>query len=91
MISYPNEFFKIKEKTDKSIALVRHGDQFWDVAFLGNNKIVISDYTTSATYNARDEVQLVYISDKDEWWDPLSVELVDLKKPQKKDCKKSNK
>lgn len=89
--SYPNEFFKIKEKTDKSITLVRHGDQFWDVAFLGNNKIVISDYITGATYNTRDEVQAVYISDKDEWWDPLSVELVELINPQKKDCKKSNK
>ena len=86
--SYPNEFFKIKEKTDKSITLVRHGDQFWDVAFFGNNKIVISDYITSGTYNTKNQVQLVYITDKNEWWDPRSVKLGKLTNPQVKDCEK---
>lgn len=86
--SYPSEFFEIKEKKDKRVVLVRDQDQFWDVSFLDNNKIVIYDRITNGTYSSEDEVQLIYLSDKDEWWDEMSVKANKLENPETSDCKK---
>ena len=86
--SYPSEFFEIKEKIDKRLVLVRDGDQYWDVTILGNNKVVIYDRITNGTYSTEDEAQLIYMSDKDEWWDEISVTKGKLENPQTSDCKK---
>ena len=86
--SYPSEFFEIKEKMDKRLVLVRDGDQYWDVTILGNNKVVIYDRITNGTYSIEDEAQLIYMSDKDEWWDEMSVTKGKLENPQTSDCKK---
>ena len=71
--SYPSEFFEIKEKKDKRVVLVRNEDHFWDVTILDDNKVVIYNYITNGTYSFEDEAQLIYISDKDEWWDEMKV------------------
>ena len=86
--SYPSEFFEIKEKMDKRLVLVRDGDQYWDITFLDNNKVVVYDRITSGTYSSEDEAQLIYMSDKDEWWDDISVKEGKLKNPETSDCKK---
>ena len=86
--SYPSEFFEIKEKMDERLVLVRDGDQYWDVTILGNNKVVIYDRITNGTYSIEDEAQLIYMSDKDEWWDEMSVAKGKLENPQTSDCKK---
>jgi hypothetical protein len=86
--SYPYEFFEIKEKMDKRLVLVRDEDQFWDVTILDNNKVVIYDRITNGTYSTEDEAQLIYMSDKDEWWDNISVKEGKLKNPETSDCKK---
>jgi hypothetical protein len=86
--SYPSEFFEIKEKMDNRLVLVRDGDQYWDVTILDNNKIVIYDRITNGTYSTEDEAQLIYISDKDEWWDDLSVKDGKLTNPETSDCVK---
>jgi hypothetical protein len=86
--SYPSEFFEIKEKMDKRLVLVRDGDQYWDVTILGNNKVVIYDRITNGTYSSEDEAQLIYMSEKDEWWDNISFNEGKLKNPEASDCKK---
>ena len=86
--SYPSEFFEIKEKIDNRLILVREGDQYWDVTILGNNKVVLYDRITNGTYSTEDEAQLIYMSDKDEWWDDISVKEGKLKNPETSDCKK---
>ena len=86
--SYPSEFFEIKEKKDKRVVLVRNEDHFWDVTILDDNKVAISNYITSGTYNTDDVAQLIYISDKDEWWDEMSVKAGKLENPEKSDCEK---
>jgi len=86
--SYPSEFFKIREKKNKRIILVRDENQFWDVSFLGQNKIVIYDRITNGTYSTKDEVQLIYLGDKDEWWDEISVKAGKLVNPETYNCKK---
>ena len=86
--SYPSEFFEIKEKMDKRLILVRDGDQYWDVTILGNNKVVIYDRITNGTYSSEDEAQLIYMSEKDEWWDNISFKEGKLKNPEASDCKK---
>lgn len=86
--SYPSEFFEIKEKMDNRLILVRDGDQYWDVTILGNNKVVLYDRITNGTYSTEDEAQLIYMSDKDEWWDEMSVAKGKLENPETSDCKK---
>ena len=86
--SYPYEFFEIKEKMDKRLVLVRDEDQFWDVTILDNNKVVIYDRITNGTYSSEDEAQLIYMSEKDEWWDNISFKESKLKNPEASDCKK---
>jgi len=86
--SYPYEFFEIKEKMDKRLVLVRDEDQFWDVTILDNNKVVIYDRITNGTYSLEDEAQLIYMSEKDEWWDNISFKEGKLKNPEASDCKK---
>lgn len=86
--SYPYEFFEIKEKMDKRLVLVRDEDQFWDVTILDNNKVVIYDRITNGTYFSEDESQLIYMSEKDEWWDNISFKEGKLKNPEASDCKK---
>ena len=86
--SYPYEFFEIKEKMDKRLVLVRDEDQFWDVTILDNNKVVIYDRITNGTYSSEDEAQLIYMSDKDEWWDDLSAKDGKLTNPETSDCVK---
>ena len=86
--SYPSEFFEIKEKKDKRVVLVRNEDHFWDVTILDDNKVAISNYITSGTYNTDDVAQLIYISDKDEWWDEMSVKAGKLENPETSNCKK---
>jgi len=86
--SYPYEFFEIKEKMDKRLVLVRDEDQFWDVTILDNNKVVIYDRITNGTYSTEDEAQLIYMSEKDEWWDNISFKEGKLKNPEASDCKK---
>jgi hypothetical protein len=86
--SYPSEFFEIKEKMEDRLVLVRDGDQYWDVTILGNNKVVIYDRITNGTYSTEDEAQLIYMSDKEEWWDNISVKEGKLKNPETSDCKK---
>ena len=86
--SYPSEFFEIKEKMDDRLVLVRDGDQYWDVTILADNKVVIYDRITNGTYSTKDETQLVYMSDKDEWWDEMSVTKGKLENPETSDCKK---
>lgn len=86
--SYPYEFFEIKEKMDKRLVLVRDEDQFWDVTILDNNKVVIYDRITNGTYSSEDEAQLIYMSEKDEWWDNISFKEGKLKNPEASDCKK---
>jgi len=86
--SYPSEFFEIKEKMDNRLVLVRDGDQYWDVTILDNNKVVIYDRITNGTYSTEDEAQLIYMSDKDEWWDDLSVKAGKLTNPETSDCVK---
>ena len=86
--SYPSEFFEIKEKIDNRLILVRDGDQYWDVTILGNNKVVLYDRITNGTYSTEDEAQLIYMSDKDEWWDEMSVAKGKLENPETSDCKK---
>jgi hypothetical protein len=86
--SYPSEFFEIKEKMGNRLILVRDGDQYWDVTILGNNKVVIYDRITNGTYSTEDEAQLIYMSDKDEWWDEMSVTKGKLENPETSDCKK---
>ena len=86
--SYPSEFFEIKEKKDKRVVLVRNEDHFWDVTILDDNKVVIYNYITNGTYSFEDEAQLIYISDKDEWWDEMSVKAGKLENPEKSDCEK---
>ncbi len=68
--------------------MVRDQDQFWDVSFLDDNKIVIYDRITNGTYSSEDEVQLIYLSDKDEWWDEMSVKANKLENPETSNCKK---
>ena len=86
--SHPSEFFEIKEKMDNRLILVRDGDQYWDVTILGNNKVVIYDRITNGTYSSEDEAQLIYMSEKDEWWDNISFNEGKLKNPEASDCKK---
>ena len=86
--SYPSEFFEIKEKKDKRVVLVRNEDHFWDVTVLDDNKVVIYNYITNGTYSFEDEAQLIYISDKDEWWDEMSVKAGKLENPERSDCEK---
>ena len=86
--SYPSEFFEIKEKKDKRVVLVRNEDHFWDVTILDDNKVVIYNYITNGTYSFEDEAQLIYISDKDEWWDEMSVKAGKLENPERSDCEK---
>ena len=86
--SYPSEFFEIKEKMDDRLVLVRDGDQYWDVTILADNKVVIYDRITNGTYSTEDEAQLIYMNDKDEWWDNISVKEGKLKNPETSDCKK---
>ena len=86
--SYPSEFFKIKEKTNDRLILVRNEDHFWDITILDNNKVAISNYITSGTYNSKDVTQLIYINEKSEWWDELSVNKGQLTNPEQSDCKK---
>ena len=86
--SYPSEFFEIKEKMEDRLVLVRDGDQYWDVTILGNNKVVIYDRITNGTYSSEDEAQLIYVSEKDEWWDNISFKEGKLKNPEASDCKK---
>ena len=73
---------------DNRLILVRNEDHFWDITILDNNKVVINNYITSGTYNTDDLAQLIYISDKDEWWDEMSVKAGKLENPEKSDCEK---
>ena len=86
--SYPSEFFEIKEEKDKRVILVRDKDQFWDVSFLDNNKVVIYDRITNGTYSTEEVVQLIYVDEKGEWWDELSVKEGELTNPETSVCKK---
>ena len=86
--SYPSKFFKIKEKMDNRLILVRNEDHFWDITILDDNKVAIYNYITSGTYKTDDVAQLIYISDKDEWWDEMSVKAGKLENPEKSDCEK---
>tara|TARA_B110000977_G_scaffold139686_1_gene177304 strand:+ start:49 stop:462 length:414 start_codon:yes stop_codon:yes gene_type:complete len=86
--SYPSEFFEIKEEKDKRVILVRDKDQFWDVSFLDNNKVVIYDRITNGTYSTEEVVQLIYVDEKEEWWDELSVKGGELTNPETSGCKK---
>ena len=86
--SNPSEFFKIKEKMNNRLILVRNEDQFWDVTILDNNKVVIYDYITSGTYKSEEVTQLVYMSEKGEWWDELSANKGQLVNPEESGCKK---
>ncbi len=86
--SNPSEFFKIKEKMNNRLILVRNEDQFWDVTILDNNKVVIYDYITSGTYKSEEVTQLVYMSEKGEWWDELSANKGQLANPEESGCKK---
>ena len=86
--SYPNEFFEIKEEKDKRVILVRDKDQFWDVSFLDNNKVVIYDRITNGTYSTEEVVQLIYVDEKGEWWDEMSVKTGKLENPETSNCKK---
>ena len=73
---------------DNRLILVRNEDHFWDITILDNNKVVINNYITSGTYNTDDVAQLIYISDKGEWWDEMSVKAGKLENPEKSDCEK---
>ena len=86
--SYPSEFFKIKEKMDDRLILVRNENHFWDITILDNNKVAIYNQITSGTYKTEDVTQLIYMSDKDEWWDELSVNKGKLTNPEQSDCTK---
>jgi hypothetical protein len=86
--SYPSEFFKIKEKMNDRLILVRNEDQFWDVTILDNNKVAIYDYITSGTYKTEDVTQLIYIDEKGEWRDELSVNNGQLTNPEQSNCTK---
>ena len=86
--SYPSEFFEIKEKMEDRLVLVRDGDQYWDVTILDNNMVVIYDRITNGTYSSEDEAQLIYMGDKDEWWDDLSAKDGKLTNPETSDCVK---
>jgi len=86
--SYPSEFFEIKEKMENRFILVRNENHFWDITILDDNKVVIYNRITNGTYSFEDEAQLIYIDDKDEWWDDISVKEGKLKNPETSDCKK---
>lgn len=86
--SYPSEFFKIKEKMDDRLILVRNEDQFWDITILENNRVAIFDYITTGTYKTEDVTQLIYMDEKGEWWDELSVTKGQLTNPEQTDCTK---
>jgi hypothetical protein len=86
--SYPSEFFKIKEKMNDRLILVRNEDQFWDITILDNNKVAIYDYITSGTYKTEDVTQLIYIDEKGEWRDELSVNNGQLTNPEQSNCTK---
>ena len=86
--SYPSEFFEIKEKVGNNIILVRNETHFWDITILDDNKVVIYNEITNGTYSTKDETLLVYMSDKDEWWDEMSVTKGKLENPETSDCKK---
>lgn len=86
--SYPSEFFEIKEKMENRFILVRNENHFWDITILDNNKVVIYNRITNGTYSFEDEAQLIYIDDKDEWWDNISFKEGKLKNPETSDCKK---
>ena len=86
--SYPSEFFEIKEKMENRFILVRNENHFWDITILDDNKVVIYNRITNGTYSFEDEAQLIYIDDKDEWWDDISGKEGKLKNPETSDCKK---
>ena len=86
--SYPSEFFEIKEKMENRFILVRNENHFWDITILDDNKVVIYNRITNGTYSFEDEAQLIYIEDKGEWWDDISVKEGKLKNPETSDCKK---
>lgn len=86
--SYPSEFFEIKEKMENRFILVRNENHFWDITILDDNKVVIYNRITNGTYSFEDEAQLIYIDDKDEWWDNISFKEGKLKNPETSDCKK---
>ena len=86
--SYPSEFFKIKEKMNDRLILVRNEDHFWDITILDNNKVAISNYITSGTYDTKDVTQLIYMNEKSEWWDELSVNKGQLTNPEQSNCEK---
>jgi len=86
--SYPSEFFEIKEKMENRFILVRNENHFWDITILDDNKVVIYNRITNGTYSFEDEAQLIYIDDKGEWWDDISVKEGKLKNPETSDCKK---
>ena len=86
--SYPSEFFKIKEKMNDRLILVRNEDHFWDIIILDNNKVAISNYITSGTYDTKDVTQLIYMNEKSEWWDELSVNKGQLTNPEQSNCEK---
>jgi hypothetical protein len=86
--SYPSEFFEIKEKMENRFILVRNENHFWDITILDDNKVVIYNRITNGTYSFEDEAQLIYMDDKGEWWDDISVKEGKLKNPETSDCKK---
>lgn len=85
--SYPNEFFEVKDKIDNRVILVRDS-QNWDITVLENNNVVIYETITDGAYSTDDQIQLVYISDKDEWWHQMSVEKGSLVIKEDSNCEK---